>query len=69
VSEHEHRTDLAEAERELVECYEQLARVLRERRHELAPFEERNAIRALACLWQVMNGLNLDPGQVYDLGA
>jgi hypothetical protein len=69
VSEHERRTELGEAERELIECYERLATVLRERRHELAPFEERNAIRALACLWQVMNGLDRDPGEVYDLGA
>jgi hypothetical protein len=69
VSEQEPRIDLGAAERELVECYERLAQVLRERRHELAPFEERNAIRALACLWQVMNGLDRDPGQVYDLGA
>ena len=36
---------------------------------ELAPFEERNSLKALAALWQVMNGLDMDPGQVYDLGA
>ena len=61
--------ELNEAQRELVDCYERLARLLRERRDELAPFEERNAIRALAALWQVLNGLGLEPGQVYDLGA
>ena len=56
-------------ERGLVECYEGLARVLSEQRDELAPYQERNALKAFAALWQVMNGLDLDPGQVYDLGA
>lgn len=63
------RSVLSQPQLALVECYEKLAAVLRDHREELAPFEERNAIRALAALWQVMNGLDLDPGQVYDLGA
>lgn len=63
------RSGLSQPEVALVECYEKLAAVLRDHRDELAPFEERNAIRALAALWQVMNGLDLDPGHVYDLGA
>ena len=29
----------------------------------------RNATKALAALWQVMNGLDMDPGQLYDVGA
>jgi hypothetical protein len=62
-------TDINDAERQLVRCYELLVEVLRERRSELAPFEERNAIKATAALWQVVNGLDLDPGHVYDLGA
>jgi hypothetical protein len=62
-------TDINDAEHQLVRCYEQLVEVLRERRSELAPFEERNAIKATAALWQVANGLDLDPGQLYDLGA
>ena len=61
--------DLNEAQRELVTAYRTIEGVLRDRRAELAPFEERNAVKALAALWQVMNGLDLDPGQVYDLGA
>ena len=61
--------ELNEAERALVDCYQTLARVLREHKADLAPFEERNAVKALAALWQVMNGLDLEPGQVYDLGA
>ena len=62
-------TELNDAQRELMECYRTLARVLEERRGELAPFEERNAIKALAALWQIANGLDQDPGQVYELGA
>jgi hypothetical protein len=61
--------ELNEAERKLVDCYRVLSNVLMGHRDELAPFEERNATKALAALWQVMNGLDLDPGQVYDLGA
>ena len=54
---------------ELVEAYQKLVHVLREHRGDLAPFEERNAIKALAALWQVMNGLDMDPGELYDVGA
>ena len=61
--------DLLPHQQELVRCYETLTRVLREHRSELAPFEERNALKALAALWQVMNGLDMDPGQLYDIGA
>ena len=61
--------DLNEAQMGLVTAYRTIEAVLRDRREELAPFEERNAVKALAALWQVMNGLDLDPGQVYDLGA
>lgn len=62
-------TDLNDAQRELVECYRSLAHTLEHHREELAPFEARNAVKALAALWQVMNGLDLEPGQIYDLGA
>ena len=58
-----------EAERKLADVYEQLKAVLQEHRGDLAPFEERNALKALAALWQVANGLDLDPGQLYDVGA
>ena len=56
-------------EERLVACYEELAAILREHGEELPPFAQRNAIKALAALWQVANGLDRDPGQVYDLGA
>ena len=58
-----------EGERKLVECYRGLVDVLENHRDELAPFEERNALKALVALWQVMNGLDQDPGNVYELGA
>jgi hypothetical protein len=62
-------TELNEAQRKLVDAYRLLCNILMGHRDELAPFEERNATKALGALWQVMNGLDLDPGQVYDLGA
>ena len=62
-------TDLNAAEDALMECYAMLADVLETQRDQLAPFAERNAIKALGALWQVANGLDRDPGQVYELGA
>jgi hypothetical protein len=61
--------ELNPAQTELMECYEKLARTLADRRDELAPFEERNALKALAALWQVANGLDMDRGHIYHLGA
>ena len=56
-------------EQALLEVYDRLVEVLREHGDELPPFAERNAIKALAALWQVANGLGRDPGQLYDVGA
>jgi hypothetical protein len=56
-------------ERELLEVYERLRAILEEHGEELPPFAQRNAIKALAALWQVANGLGAQPGQVYDVGA
>ncbi|MEA2453207.1 MAG: hypothetical protein QOG04_1917 [Actinomycetota bacterium] len=61
--------DLTPAQQELMDCYDTLARVLGDRSDELAPFEKRNALKALAALWQVANGLDMDRGQTYHLGA
>ncbi len=61
--------ELNPAQEDLIACYDQLARVLGERGDELAPFEQRNALKALAALWQIANGLDMDRGQLYDLGA
>ena len=61
--------ELSDAESKLVDVYRELHRVIEMHGDELPPFALRNATRALASLWQVMNGLNMDPGQLYDLGA
>jgi len=60
--------ELSDSERSLVECYQGLVRILKDGK-ELAPFERRNALKAVAALWQVVNGLDLDPGQLYEIGA
>jgi hypothetical protein len=61
--------ELNNGERKLVDCYRSLVTVLRDHRGDLPPFAERNALKATAALWQVMNGLDQDPGQLYELGA
>ena len=60
--------DLSESERSLVECYQGLVRVVKDGK-DLAPFERRNALKAVAALWQVVNGLDLDPGHLYEIGS
>ena len=59
--------ELSESERTLVESYRDLVRVLKDGK-DLAPFERRNAMKAVAALWQVVNGLDLDPGNLYEIG-
>ena len=61
--------DLSPAQEELMACYDRLARVLGDHSDELAPFEKRNALKAFAALWQVANGLDMDRGHTYHLGA
>ena len=61
--------ELNVAQERLVDCYRGLESALREHGDAMAPYERRNALKALAALWQVMNGLDMDPGQLYDLGA
>ena len=61
--------ELNPAQAALVECYDKLASLLADKETELAPFEKRNALKALAALWQVTNGLDMDKGQIYHLGA
>src|SRR6266849_55457 len=51
--------ELSESERTLVESYLGLVRVLKDGK-DLAPFERRNAMKAVAALWQVVNGLHLE---------
>jgi hypothetical protein len=61
--------ELTDGEQQLLECYESIKRVLTEHRDELPPFAERNAINALAALWQVANGAGAQPGHIYETGA
>lgn len=61
--------ELTEAEAQLWECFQNLHRLVRDHGDELEPFEERNALKALAALWQVANGLGMEPPQLYDVGA
>jgi len=61
--------DLSEPESMLVDVYRQLARTVEMHGDELPPFALRSSLKALAALWQVMNGLDMDPGQVYHLGV
>ena len=60
--------EISENERTLVESYQSLVRLLRDGK-DLAPFERRNAMKAVAALWQVVNGLDLDPGNLYEIGV
>jgi hypothetical protein len=61
--------EISEGEQELLLIYERLRAVLEEHDEHLPPFAQRNAIKALAALWQVANGLGAQPGQVYHVGA
>jgi hypothetical protein len=61
--------DLNGAEEKLVECYHSLLSILTEQRDQLMPFEERNALKATAALWQIMNNLDMEPDQLYSVGA
>ena len=60
--------ELSESERTLVETYQGLVRLLKDG-SDLAPFERRNAMKSVAALWQVVNGLDLDPGNLYEIGV
>ena len=60
--------ELTEVEKTIADCYQALVTLLRERQ-DLAPYQRRNALKAVAALWQVVNGLDLDPGNIYEIGA
>ncbi len=38
-------------------------------REDLPPCADRNVKKALACMWQVVNDLDLEFGQLYDVGV
>ena len=58
---------LSDDDAHFVRVYEEL-KVLAAR-NDLPPCAERNVKKALACMWQVMNDLNLEYEQLYDLGV
>ena len=60
-------TPTTDAERQLMQAYEQLKSLAA--RQDLAPCARHNVQKALACLWQVTNDLNLQYEQLYDLGV
>jgi hypothetical protein len=59
--------ELTPSETELGEVYRTLKRLAAD--PALPPCAERNVKKALACMWQVMNDLNLEFEQLYDLGV
>ncbi|ONI77994.1 hypothetical protein ALI144C_31875 [Actinosynnema sp. ALI-1.44] len=61
--------EITDTEAELVAAYEAVRRLADERIGELAPYQARNVLKALSCLWQVMNGLDMQPGHLYEVGA
>lgn len=58
---------LSDMERKLLETYVDLKMLAAE--PDLPPCARHNVQKALACLWQVTNDLNLQFEQLYDLGV
>jgi len=56
-----------ETDAQLLRLYRELKAVAA--RTDLPPCTERNVKKALACLWQVVNDLNLEYEQLYDVGV
>ena len=60
---------LSDGEAALVEVFSTLKESLLAHGDDLPPFARRNALKALASLWQVVNGLDMEADQLYQLGA
>ena len=58
---------LAEQEQDLVNVYEALKKLAAQ--SNLPPCAARNVRKALACMWQATNDLDLQFEQLYDLGV
>ena len=58
---------LSETEAQMARLYADLKGLAA--RDDLPPCVERNVKKALACLWQVVNDLDLEFEQLYDLGV
>jgi hypothetical protein len=59
--------ELSETDKQLLRIYAELKTLAA--REDLPPCAERNVKKALACMWQVVNDLNLEYEQLYDLGV
>ena len=57
----------SETELELARVYRELKSLAA--RQDLPPCAERNVKKALACMWQVVNDLDLEFEQLYDVGV
>lgn len=58
---------LTEEEQQILDVYERLKDLAG--RDELAPCARQNVRKALACLWQATNDLDLQFEQLYELGV
>ena len=58
---------VTETEAELARVYSELKTLAA--REDLPPCAERNVKKALACMWQVVNDLDLEFEQLYELGV
>ncbi len=58
---------ISDSDAKLLEIYRDL-KVLAART-DLPPCAERNVKKSLACMWQVVNDLNLEFEQLYELGV
>ena len=58
---------ISETEAELARLYRDLK--VMAAREDLPPCAERNVKKALACMWQVVNDLDLEFEQLYDVGV
>lgn len=58
---------LTEQEQDLVNVYETLKKLAAQ--SDLPPCAARNVRKALACMWQVTNDLDLQFEQLYELGV
>ena len=58
---------ISDSDAQLLAIYRELKTLAA--RTDLPPCAERNVKKALGCLWQVVNDLNLEFEQLYDVGV
>jgi hypothetical protein len=58
---------ISESDAKLLDIYRELKALAAST--DLPPCAERNVKKALACMWQVVNDLNLEFEQLYELGV